>query len=73
MSEAEKVSITWSARREGNDGWVLESYSVEGQPPKEFGPMRANIVPAFIAARRMMYQRRMEERGHTQVTVDMLH
>ena len=56
------VEITWSAHREGNEGWVLESYS-DGTH-REFGPMRAAMVPAFIEGRRLLVRMRMAARGH---------
>lgn len=67
-----RVSISWSARREGNEGWVLETYEGTDQRPREFGPMRANIVPAFIESRRKMFAMRMERRGHKQISEDTI-
>jgi hypothetical protein len=57
-----EVSITWSTRREGNLGYVLEQYSDGTQ--REFGPMAAHIVPGFVTARRRLMALRMERRGH---------
>lgn len=61
-----KVSITWLSRREGNVGFVLERYS--DRTERGFGPMPANIVPAFIEARRKMFQLRMEQNGLSPVS-----
>lgn len=45
-----KISFSWSTRREGNEGFVLEQgplgHSVE------FGPMPTTTVLAFVEARR---------------------
>lgn len=62
MSE---VSVTWSTRREGNNGYVLEQYS-DGTH-REFGPMPAHIVPAFVDGRRRLIAIRMEMAGHSYV------
>lgn len=45
-----KISWSWSTRREGNDGFVLEQRS-DGLAT-EYGPMPAHIVPAFVEGRR---------------------
>jgi len=45
-----QISFSWSTRREGNDGYVLEVSSTGLR--HEFGPMPAHIVPAFVAGRR---------------------
>lgn len=55
-----QLSFTWSARREGNLGWVLESC---GPYFNEFGPMPSHVVPAFIQARHRLIAMRMEEYG----------
>lgn len=60
-----EVSITWSTRREGNNGYVLEHYS-DGSS-REFGPMPPHIVPQFMMARRRLMAKRMERRGHSYV------
>lgn len=44
-------SVSWATRREGNQGYVLETHSGRHKPI-EFGPMPAHTVPAFVAARR---------------------
>lgn len=48
------LSFSWSTRRDGNDGFVLEI--CKGDPDlayqREFGPMPPHIVPAFVHARR---------------------
>jgi hypothetical protein len=53
------VSFSWSTRREGNSGFVLEQSST-GQA-REFGPMPCHIVPAFVEARRRLIQMRIIE------------
>ena len=45
-----KVSFTWSTRRQGNEGFVLEQSSMGHA--REFGPMPSHVVPAFVQARR---------------------
>jgi len=45
-----QVSFSWSTRREGNSGFVLET-GPQGHRA-EFGPMPAHIVPAFVQSRR---------------------
>lgn len=57
-----EISITWSSRREGNDGYVLEQYS-DGTY-REFGPMPAHLVSQFVMGRRRLFAFRMEQRGH---------
>jgi hypothetical protein len=57
-----EISITWSTRREGNDGYVLEQYG-DGTY-REFGPMPAHIVPQFLMGRRRLMAYRMNRRGH---------
>lgn len=49
------LSFTWSARRDGNSGFVLEEAihrdgSLEYR--FEYGPMPPHIVPQFIKSRR---------------------
>lgn len=61
----EKVQLMWEAKRIGNEGFVRELYPDNTE--RSFGPMPANLVPAFIEARRKMWQLRMENRGHTKV------
>lgn len=51
-----EISFTWSTRRDGNAGFVLEQSST-GQA-REFGPMPAHIVPAFVQARRKVIEMR---------------
>ena len=63
-----RVSFTWSARRDGNNGWVLE----EAGPlwRKEFGPLPPHTVPAFINARRRLIAMKMEALGAEYVLED---
>lgn len=62
-------SVTWSARREANDGYVLEEYhDGEHKGRKiEYGPMPPHIVPAFITARRRIVALMMEKIGASYV------
>lgn len=56
-----KISFTWATRREGNNGFVLETSSTGTR--REFGPMPAHIVPAFVHARRRLVALRASEAG----------
>lgn len=67
QQRSQQRSISWAARREGNEGYVLETYS-DGSTPREFGPMRANIVPTFIQSRRILYQMRAHNHGFTRIS-----
>ncbi len=49
----EHRTFTWSARRDGNDGFVLEECAEIGHKI-EYGPMPAHVVMAFINARRKL-------------------
>jgi hypothetical protein len=61
----DRVSFTWSARRDVNDGYVLE------QGPNghsiEFGPMPCNIVTAFVEGRRRIVAMQAEKHGASYV------
>lgn len=56
-----KASITWSTRREGNSGYVLETYP-DGSS-REFGPMPTQTVLPFVHARRIYQQRIADKLG----------
>jgi len=59
------ASFTWSTRRDGNAGFVLER--CEGtQWIKEFGPMPAHITLAFVESRRRLIAMNMEAEGFSQ-------
>lgn len=60
-----RVSFTWSTRREGNSGYVLE----EGPDRHhiEYGPMPANVVPAFVEGRRRIVATMAEQHGASYV------
>lgn len=45
-----RISFTWSTRREGNVGYVLEESS--SGLKREYGPMPSHVVPAFVQGRR---------------------
>lgn len=64
MPDVAKLSFSWSARRVGNNGFVLESTS-DGSHEKEFGPMPAYAVPSFIYGRRKLVEAAMKDLGHT--------
>lgn len=58
-----RISFTWSTRREGNNGFVLEECIEDGDRiyRKEFGPMPPHIVPTFVRARRQITQIMQED------------
>lgn len=56
----EQTSFTWSTRRDGNDGYVLEECLAWR---KEFGPMPPHTVLAFVASRRRLVAMKMQEFG----------
>lgn len=56
-------SFTWSTRREGNSGYVLETHP-DGSDV-EFGPMPAHVVPHFVNARRRYVHHMMQKVGAT--------
>lgn len=58
----EQLSFTWSSRREGNDGYVLEERS-DGTR-QEWGPMPPHVVPSFLMMRRHWVHYKMEHLGH---------
>lgn len=67
-----KLSVTWSSKRIGNEGWVLEERSDGSRT--EFGPMPAHIVPAFIAGRRRIIEVMMVEgAGARKIHDDTIH
>lgn len=45
-----RLTFTWSTRRDGNDGYVLEQCGPRYR--HEFGPMPPHAVPSFAVARR---------------------
>lgn len=61
-----RASFSWSARREGNSGYVLETRP-DGSH-HEFGPMPSHIVPAFLAARRRVVELKCCEHGFAPVS-----
>jgi hypothetical protein len=61
-----KVSVSWATRREGNDGYVLEEHrNAHGQRilRREFGPMRAALVPSFVGGRRKLVAMKAHNMG----------
>lgn len=67
-----KLSVVWSTKRIGNEGFVLEERS-DGTR-HEFGPMPAHIVPAFVEGRRKIIDVMMVEgAGARKVSDDAIH
>ena len=67
-----KLSVTWSTKRIGNEGWVLEEHS-DGTR-EEFGPMPAHIVPAFVNGRRQIINTMMVDgAGARKLSDDSIH
>lgn len=60
------ISVTWSTRREGNSGFVLELHP-DGSHI-EFGPMPTHVVLAFVAARRNLLTHKLKEIGYELTT-----
>jgi hypothetical protein len=60
-----RVSFTWSTRRDGNDGYVLET-GPEGHRA-EYGPMPPHIVPAFVQGRRRIVAMQAQRHGASYV------
>lgn len=60
-----KLSFTWSARREGNSGYVLEQSS--SGLKREYGPMPSHVVPAFVEARRRVVALAAQQAGASYV------
>lgn len=56
-----QTSFTWSTRRDGNVGYVLEEGPARHKV--EFGPMPAHLVPNFVAARRIFIAAAMKDLG----------
>lgn len=56
-----RIAFTWSTRREGNSGYVLEES--ETGIRREYGPMPAHIVPAFVNGRRRIVALEAEKLG----------
>lgn len=57
---ARRLTFTWSTRRDGNDGYVLEQC---GTYRREFGPMPPHAVPAYAEARRRLIAMLMQRVG----------
>jgi hypothetical protein len=66
MTAPIRLSFSWSTRREGNDGYVLEQCPTDGYR-KEFGPIPAHTVPAFVIGRRRIIAMLMKRRGASYV------
>lgn len=65
---SQQLSFTWSLRRDGNDGYVLEQCGPRYRI--EFGPMPPHAVPAFAEARRRYIAMLMESVGAHYVLED---
>lgn len=57
----EKVSVSWSAKRNGNEGTVYEVRS-DGTN-STFGPMPAHVVPAFVRGRQIIVAHLLRSSG----------
>lgn len=66
------ITFEWRATRRGNTATVREylHHSDGFSEWKEFGPMRSNLVPSFIQARRYVIARIMAEKGHTSAAAE---
>jgi len=51
------VSFTWATRREGNNGFVLETRP--NGTHQVYGPMPCDVVEAFVQSRRDLIRRGM--------------
>lgn len=56
---SQRITFSWSTRREGNTGFVLEESSSGHR--REFGPMPTHLVLPFVEARRRLVALRAEE------------
>lgn len=65
---ARRLTFTWSTRRDGNDGYVLEQCGPHWR--KEFGPMPPHAVPSFAEARRRLIALYMQRLGADYVLED---
>lgn len=66
-----RASFTWSLKRVGNDGYVVEE--VLGTDYKRsFGPMPAHLTPSFAQARRRLIAEKMRLLGASYVTPEFL-
>lgn len=63
-----RIFFTWSLRRSGNDGYVLEECGPHWR--HEFGPMPPHAVRAFAEARRRLIATYMERLGADYVLDD---
>lgn len=63
-----RLSFTWSTRRSGNDGYVLEQCG--RNYAKEFGPMPPHAVLAWVNGRRRYIAMLMERMGADYVLDD---
>lgn len=63
-----RLTFEWSTRRDGNDGYVLETCGPRWR--KEFGPMPPHAVPAFSLARRRLIAMYMQRLGANYVLDD---
>lgn len=61
------LTFTWSTRRDGNNGYVLEQC---GRYSHEYGPMPPHAVPAFAEGRRRYIAMLMAKMGANYVLED---
>lgn len=63
-----RVTFEWATRRDGNNGWVLETCGPRWR--REFGPMPAHAVPQFVMSRRRLIAMYMQRLGADYVLED---
>ncbi len=64
---ARRLTFTWSTRRDGNNGYVLEQC---GRYQKEFGPFPPHATPAWAEGRRRYIAMLMARLGADYVLED---
>ena len=67
------ISVSWSTRREHNDGFVLEVHrNQQGDVllANEYGPMPSHVVPAFVEGRRRIVAEKALQMQGTYVEED---
>lgn len=63
-----RLEFTWSTRRDGNDGWVLEECGELWR--REFGPFPPHAVEAWVTGRRRYVAMLMRRLGADYVLED---
>lgn len=68
--ESRFTTVSWSLRRDDNNGYVLETYRCgDSTKHHEFGPMPPHIVRSFAQARRRLVAMKMDDDGNPFVLV----